>query len=96
MILSKEDLVVIKTCFLEKNWWDCDPLDYHFWDTIKRKVYEGQREPFSNLDELKNRIRKVWKRAYTVDGLRKAILQFRPRLKAVLLENGRPIKKHFE
>ena len=86
--------------FIRKDQWlpnspDCNPLDYFFWDAIKCKVYEGQRTPFQNLTELKKRIRKVWKDGYTVERIRKAILQFRPRLKAVVAENGGPIKSYF-
>ena len=40
-------------------------------------------------------IRKVWKNACDVPTLRKAIMQFRPRLEAVVKENGGPIKIHF-
>ena len=44
--------------FIRKDQWppnspDCSPLDYFFWDAVKQKVYEGRRERFSNLDELK-------------------------------------------
>ena len=86
--------------FIRKDQWpphspDCNPLDFYFWDAIKRKVCEGRREPFHDLDVLKKRIRKVWKKAFTVKELRKAILQFRPRLKAVVSENGGPIKSFF-
>ena len=58
-------------------------------------VYENQRTPFENIEEMKKRIKKVWKDAYTVDQLRKAILQFCPRLKVVVGENGGPIKSYF-
>ena len=86
--------------FIRKDQWppnspDCSPLDYFFWDAVKRKVYEGRRERFSSLDELKKQIRRVWKDACDVETLRKAIMQFRPRLKAVVKENGGPIKTHF-
>ena len=86
--------------FIRKDQWpphspDCNPLDFYFWDAIKRKVYEGLRGPFHDLVELKKGIRKVWKKAFTVEELRKAILQFRPRLKAVVSENGGPIKSFF-
>ena len=86
--------------FIRKDQWppnspDCNPLDYFFWDAVKQKVYEGRRERFQNIDELKKRIRQVWKQSYDLDTLRKAIQQFRPRLKAVVKENGGPIKSHF-
>ena len=72
-----------------------NPLDYSFWDAVKLKVYEGRITPFSNIKELKDRIRRVWKRACNIDVLRKSILQFRPRLNAVAKEKGRPIKSDF-
>ena len=58
-------------------------------------MYEGRREPFHDLVELKKRIRKVWKKVFTVEELRKVILQFRLRFKAVVSENGGPIKSFF-
>ena len=86
--------------FIHKDQWppnspDCNPLYYFFWDAVKLKVYEGPREPFQTLDELKKRIRKVWKDSYDLHTLRKAIQQFRPRLKTVVSEDGGPIKSHF-
>ena len=98
MRLSDEDLAVIKTCFEEKGWRGaeiCRQFRGKNCDAVKRKVYEGRRERFSNLDELKKRIQRVWKDACDVETLRKAIMQFRPRLKAVVTENGGPIKTHF-
>ena len=48
-------------CSIRKDQWppnspDCNPLDYFFCDAVKHKVYQCQREPFQNLDELKKRI----------------------------------------
>ena len=74
---------------------DWNPLDHYFRDAVKRKVYEGRRERFTSLAELKKRIRKVWNDAFDIATLRKAILEFRPRLQAVVTENGGPIKVHF-
>ena len=59
------------------------------------QVYQSQQEPFQNLDELKKRIQKVWKDSYDLDTLHRAIRQFRPRLLAVVKEDGGPIKSHF-
>ena len=69
--------------FISKDQWspnfpDCNPLDYYFWDAVKKKVYGGRRESFSSLGELKKRIRKVWDDSYDIATLRKAILEFRP------------------
>ena len=33
---------------------DCNPLEYHFWDKIELKVYGDE-------NELKKKIRKVWR-----------------------------------
>ena len=52
-------------------------------------------ERFSSLGELKKRIRKVWDDSYDIATLRKAILEFRPRLQAAVTENSGPIKVHF-
>ena len=86
--------------FIRKDQWppnspDCNRLDFFFWDAVKREVYEGRQGRFQSIDELKKRIRRVWKKSYDIDTLRKAILQFRPRLQAVVKENGGPIKTHF-
>ena len=87
--------------FIQKGQWPptphivSNPLDYSFWDAVKLKVYEGRITSFSNIKELKDRIRRVWKRACNIDVLRKSILQFRSQLNAVVKEKGRPIKSDF-
>ena len=86
--------------FLKKNEWppkspDCNPLDYYFWDALSVKVYENRREPFTCIEELKKKVRAVWKQTINMEHLRKAIQQFRPRLEKVVEENGGPIKQHF-
>ena len=48
---------------------ECNPLEYFFWDAVKQKVYEGWWERFQNIDELKKRIRQVWKQSYDLDTL---------------------------
>ena len=70
-------------------------MDYFLGDAVKLKVYEGRLTPFSSIEELKNRIRRVWKHACKIDVLKKSILKFRPRLNAVVKEKGGPIKSHF-
>ena len=41
---------------------DMNPLDYFFWDLAKKKVYQGRAgEPFSSEEELKTKIKAVWK-----------------------------------
>jgi len=37
---------------------DLNPLDYSVWDILQELVYEGRREPFTNLKDLQNFIRK--------------------------------------
>ena len=63
---------------------DVNPLDYFFWDLLKTKVYQGRaREPFSSEEELKAKIKAVWRDcAKDLKPLRKAIDQFVPRLRA--------------
>ena len=73
--------------FIRKDQWppnspDCNPKDYFFWDAMTRKVYENQRTPFVNIEELNKRIKKVWKDAYIE--------------KAVVSENEGPIKSYFD
>ena len=60
---------------------DVNPLDYFFWDLVKTKVYQGRAgEPFSSEEELKTKIKAVWKDCATdLKPLRKAIKQFVPR-----------------
>ena len=60
---------------------DVNPLDYFFWDLVKTKVYQGRAgEPFSSEEELKTKIKAVWKDCATdLKPLRKTIKQFVPR-----------------
>ena len=73
---------------------DVNLLDYFFWDLVKTKVYQGRaREPFSSEEELKTKIKAVWKDCATdLKLLRKAIKQFVPRLRAVEEKQGYCIK----
>ena len=59
-----------------------NPLDYFFWDLVNTKVYQGRAgEPFSSEEELKTKIKTVWRDCATdFKPLRKAIKQFAPRL----------------
>ena len=77
---------------------DCNPLDYHFWDKVKTKVYENRfNKPFENEDQLKRRIKRVWKDvASDVVEIRKALKQFVPRLKQVAEKQGSCIKMTFQ
>ena len=66
--------------FIKPNDWppyspDSNPLDYYFWNCVKEKVYEGRmKEPFRNDEELKARIKTVWKKcASNTREIRKAL-----------------------
>ena len=76
---------------------DVNPLDYFFWDLLKTKVYQGRvGELFSSEEELKTKIKAVWKDCATdLKPLRKAIKQFVPRLRAVEEKQGYCIKMIF-
>ena len=71
---------------------DCLPLNYYFWNKVKQKVYGGRRLPFKDLKELGLKIKQVWRECCDIDELRKALIQFRPRLKEVVRQEGGPTK----
>ena len=75
---------------------DLNPLDYYFWNEIQNKVFEGRRKPFANIEELTARINEAWESACDPEKLHRAIMQFRPRLLAVVKEEGGPIKHLFK
>ena len=72
-------------------------LDSFFWDLAQTKLYQGRAgEPFSSGEELKTKIKAVWKDCAThLKPLRKAIKQFVPRLRAVEEKQGYCIKMIF-
>ena len=76
---------------------DCNPLDYHFWDKIKTKVYEDRfGNPFKDIDELKRKIRKVWPEVTNdTKEIRKTLKLFVPRLNTVSENEGNCIKMIF-
>ena len=57
---------------------DCNPLDYHFCNKTKEKVYEDHfGQPLKSEDELKKKIKKVWSEvAQDLPQIRKALKQF--------------------
>ena len=63
----------------------CEPIRLFLLRTCKNEVYQGRAgEPFSSEEELKSKIKAVWKNCATdLKPLRKAIKQFVPRLQAV-------------
>ena len=69
---------------------DVNPLENLFWNLVKTKIYQGRAgEPFSLEEELKTKIKAVWKDcARDLKPLRKVIKQFVPRLRAVKEEQG--------
>ena len=73
---------------------DVNPLDSLFWDLVKAKVCQSRDgEQFSSEEELKTKIKAVWKDCGTdLKPLRKAIKQFVPRLQAVEETQGYCIK----
>ena len=92
----------LKKRFIKSNEWppsspDCNPLDYHFWDKIKLKVYENRvNQAFKSEEEVKKKIRKVWPEvASDVMEIRKALKQFGPRLSKVAEKQGHCIKMIF-
>ena len=85
--------------FIAKDQWpprspDSNPLDYYFWNEVKRKVYEGRlKRPFESEDEMIAKIKAVWKECATnLKPLRKSMKEFVGRLTAVHECNGSSIK----
>ena len=62
-----------------------NPLDYHFWNKIKEKVYGDQsNQPFGNSNLLKRKIYKVWLEVeHDLTEIHKALKKFATQLKAV-------------
>ena len=80
MGFSEGDKATIINCFIDMKW------------RVKVKVYEGRRKPFTSLAQLKRRIMYVWESAIDEEATHKAILQFRKRLRAVVVNKGGPIQ----
>ena len=57
---------------------DLNPLEYHVWNAIEEKVYEGRKKPFETTDQLQRRIKSAWDAAVNLGHLRKAIDEFSP------------------
>ena len=90
--------------FIKHNEWPttspyCNPLNYHFWDKIKLKVYGHIfNKAFENENELKKKIRKVWREMSNPNDLsetRKDLRQFVQRLSAVREKDEQCIKMLF-
>ena len=99
MVFTAADHAIIETCFKAKGCFGrriCQEFKVYFWDAVKAQVYEGRREPFPTLDALQERIEEVWVGVVGNGAtLRKAVAQFRPRLKAIVAQQGHSIKMHF-
>ena len=87
--------------FVTKTEWlpqspDANPLDNRFWNAVNEKVYEGRRQLFGTIQELKGRIVEVWNEVLG-DGtvIRQAVTQFRPRLQVIVWRNGYLIEADF-
>lgn len=86
--------------FISKTEWppcspECNLMDFYFWDAVAAKVYEGRREPFRDVDELKAAIKRAWRVVVDIDAIRAAVKQFRPRLQEVVNQQGGPIQHIF-
>ena len=92
----------LKRCFVKCLEWpqslsDVNSLDYFFWGLVEAKVYQGRAgEPFSSEEELKTKIKAVWKDCATdLKPFGKTITQFVSRLREVEEKQGYCIKKIF-
>ena len=81
--------------FVSRTEWPPKSPDYYFRSQVKTKGYEGRREPFQTLDQLKRRIKCVWNNVASLDEIRRAITQFRPRVRNVVTNKAGPIKAYF-
>ena len=75
----------------------CESIGLFLLGSFENEVYQGTAgEPFSSEEELKTKIKAVWKDCATdLKPLRKAIKQFVPRLRAVEEKQGYCIKMIF-
>ena len=77
--------------FIKKDEWppqspDCNPMDYSVWASLSEKVYSGRKTVFKE-EELKDTIRQKWSEI-SQDEVRKAILSWKKRLRAVCDQSG--------
>lgn len=68
---------------------DCNPMDYHVWDSLSQKVYCGRNNKFTE-SELKERISQCWN-DISLTEIRSSIESWKKRLWTVCSENGGPI-----
>ena len=110
MVFSSKDLAVIENDYKEKGWsayriWKNHLTKKWHYSSVKRVVQKNREtgaterhgKPFESFDELKMRIKTIWGScASNRLAIRKAVKQFRPRLKAVVEKDGQSIKKLFQ
>ena len=70
---------------------DLNPLDYHVWGELRRRVYAGRNEAFNSLEELGEAAKRAW-REIPMEAIRKAIERFHGRLELVAANDGGPIQ----
>ena len=81
---------------------DCNPLDYHVWNKINKKVCEDRfNQTFRKSDKLKKEVekevKKVWREvAYNLTETRKTLKQFTPRLKVIEEKKDSQLKWNLE
>ena len=85
--------------FIGKDDWppqspDLNLMDYHVWDSLSEKVYEGRSTKFTER-ELKQKIQQSWEQI-TQGEIRKAIASWKKRVRAVCRENGGPTDHLFK
>ena len=83
--ITQEHLDAITPEFIGKDDWppqspDLNPMDYHVWDSLSEKVYEGRSTKFTER-ELKQKIQQCWERIPQAE-IRKAIASWKKRVRA--------------
>ena len=73
---------------------DLNPLDYYVWNALSTRVYKGRTAKFQTMAALKQRILEAWDEI-PQDEIRRAVYQFRDRVKTVIREKGGGIKQFF-
>ena len=86
--------------YITKTQWppnspDCNPIDYYFWSKVEEYVYRGRSDPFPNVEELKSAITLACRDVQDLHEIPAAILQFLPRVREVVKQNGGPMQHIF-
>ena len=97
--ITEEHLDANTPEFIGKDDWppqspDLNPMDYHVWDSLSEKVYEGRSTKFTER-ELKQKIQQCWERI-PLGEIQKAIASWKKRVRAICQENGGPIDHLFK